>query len=84
MTEPGWVPLAAPFPSLGPRFPSYKTLTAPAMSTSHPILTITLTEEESKAQRAWDIWLRSHSQEVAELGSKPRPSWLPQQYMPPM
>lgn len=61
---------------LGPRFPSSKTLTAPAIrsitSTSRSMLIITPTDEGSKAQRGWEISLRSHSQEVAELGSKSR------------
>lgn len=66
MMKPCWVPPDAPFPSLAPGFPSYKTLTAPATCPSHSILTMTPTDEESKAQRAWEICLRSHSQKVAE------------------
>ena len=63
---------------------SCKTLTAPATCsvtfTSHSILPTTPTDEESKAQRGWEICLRSHSREAAELGCKPRSGSLPQHH----
>lgn len=68
--------------------PSCNSPTVPAVcgitSASHSILTTTPTDEESEAQRGWEICLRSHSQEAAELRSKPRPGRLPQHHLPPI
>lgn len=70
-----------PIPSLGTAVKPLQLLPRAVLpSPGNTTTPTTPTDEESKAQRGWEICLRSHSPEAAELGCKPRSGSLPQHH----